>query len=422
MAAKSLGFDLMVSVIIPTYNRAKYVAIAIESALNQDYPSLEVIVVDDGSTDGTREALRPYAGRIRYIYQENQGESVARNTGVQLARSAYIAFLDDDDVWLEHKLARQVEYMESNQTVGLVACQGCVIDETGVRQPGLAFHRTETGEVSSEEIILDSSIGPSASLLKRAAFDDVGGFDSRIHYGEDWDLALRIAARHKVAYLAESLVLMRNHAGRQSDFWLNLAKARRRHADHLIVLQQIGGSCSNTSLWTAHDHALAQEHTELAICLTANGRYEEAEEYLAHAVALSPTLPREREHIDDQAVACAHALERAQGLPAAVCFLEALSGLLAAARKSTAQPGHVGGEYLGKFYADMAFQSAASREWPSVRRFALKSASLAPRHHRNRGLISLVIGSLLGYPGLAALCRAVSRQHQESALTSRHLL
>ncbi|MBM2835200.1 MAG: glycosyl transferase [Candidatus Brocadiaceae bacterium] len=96
--------NVQVSVVIPTYNRAPYVIMAIESVLAQSYQDYEIIVVDDGSTDGTRDVLEPYRDRIRYMYQDNKGVSAARNTGIQESRGEWIAFLDSDDEWLPNKL------------------------------------------------------------------------------------------------------------------------------------------------------------------------------------------------------------------------------------------------------------------------------------------------------------------------------
>ena len=102
----------LVSVIIPTYNRASTVSEAIESVLQQTYPNVEVIVIDDGSKDNTQEVLRRYAGRIRNIYQENAGQMVARNRGIRESRGEIITFLDSDDLWLAHCVERHVRALQ----------------------------------------------------------------------------------------------------------------------------------------------------------------------------------------------------------------------------------------------------------------------------------------------------------------------
>jgi len=105
-----------ISVIIPTYNRDEFVTKAVDSVLSQSYTSYELIVVDDGSTDNTREVLKPYMDRISYIYQENAGVSAARNAGIMAASGRWIAFLDSDDTWMPDKLARQIQCL-GNQGV-----------------------------------------------------------------------------------------------------------------------------------------------------------------------------------------------------------------------------------------------------------------------------------------------------------------
>src|SRR5437867_1708261 len=118
-----------VSIVIPTYNYGRYVVEAVESVLNQSFQDREVIVVDDGSTDDTRERLERFRGRIRYIYQRNKGLPAARNTGIRAARGAYVAFLDSDDLWLPEKLALQVPILDTRQQVGMVYTDAHLFDD-----------------------------------------------------------------------------------------------------------------------------------------------------------------------------------------------------------------------------------------------------------------------------------------------------
>ncbi len=123
---------MKVSVIIPTYNRAHFLADAVESVLCQEYPDLEIIIVDDGSTDTTKALLaRRYGKKIRYIYQENQGFAVARNKGVEVAAGEYIAFLDSDDIWKEHKLALQIGIMDRYRDIGFLFSDFTIVKTSG---------------------------------------------------------------------------------------------------------------------------------------------------------------------------------------------------------------------------------------------------------------------------------------------------
>src|SRR6267154_1483950 len=124
-----------VSVVIPVYNGERYLADAIQSVLDQTYQKFEVIVVDDGSTDGSARVAKRFGGAIRYVHQSNGGVSKARNTGITLAQGTYLAFLDQDDLWLPDKLAVQVAYLDSHPEVGVVYCQ-CEVKGDGWMRSG----------------------------------------------------------------------------------------------------------------------------------------------------------------------------------------------------------------------------------------------------------------------------------------------
>ena len=203
---------IMVSVIIPVYNRAAYIGRAIESVLEQTYRDFEIIVVDDGSTDNTKEALKPYDDKIRYIYQENQGASGARNAGIKIAEGKYIAFLDSDDIWLPEKLEKQMElFQKSSKKLGVVYCGVSYVDnKTG--QITKTIVPDYKGNVS--DIILKRGSGPttSASVVKKECLKSAGLFDERLFSYEDTDLWIRISQSYKFDYIKDSLVkFLRNH-------------------------------------------------------------------------------------------------------------------------------------------------------------------------------------------------------------------
>ncbi len=206
-----------VSGIIATYNRAAFIAQAVDSVLGQTYQNVELIVVDDGSTDNTREVLAGYGGRLRYIYQDQRGRSLARNTGIRSASGDYIAFLDSDDIWLPQKLEKQLSVLESNPSLGLVHCLTEVIDEQGRRLEKettkwralyeMALRRGYTYEAMSLECVMYLS----SVMVRRECFDSVGLFDASIPAFEDWDWYLRFALQYEVAIVTEPLVLFRVH-------------------------------------------------------------------------------------------------------------------------------------------------------------------------------------------------------------------
>ena len=180
-----------VSVIIPTYNREKFVGRAIESVLNQTYKDYEIIVVDDGSMDNTKSVLAQFDNKIQYVYQENHGISGARNRGIQESKGEYIAFLDSDDVWIPEKLTIQVDILNKNRNVGLVYSKLAILDEKG-KKCGMKPEEN-TGRNFLELIKIGGDIPTSAVMVRRECFDKVGLFDNTLPPMEDFDMWLRIS-------------------------------------------------------------------------------------------------------------------------------------------------------------------------------------------------------------------------------------
>ncbi len=204
-----------VSVIIPTFNRWPLVGEAIESVLAQTFSDIELIVVDDGSTDGTGAELVRFGSRLRLLTQPNRGVSAARNLAAGHARGTHLAFLDSDDLWRPHKLAIQTAFMKQNPSVRICQTEEIWI-RNGVRVNPKAKHRKPSGDIfiPSLELCL---VSPSTVLLTRELFDQAGGFDENFPVCEDYDLWLRIAVDHSVPLIDEPLVVKRGgHADQLS--------------------------------------------------------------------------------------------------------------------------------------------------------------------------------------------------------------
>lgn len=202
-----------VSAIIPNYNYAHYLPRAIDSVLGQTYPHVEIVVVDDGSTDNSETVLKSYGSRIRWVRQQNQGVAAARNHGVRETSGELLAFLDADDLWLPLKLERQVQRLVDDPDLGLVHCGVEEIDGTGahmrVRLDGLE------GWVATELLLFQRAVilgGGSGLLVSRTTFEAAEGFDTRLSTSADWDFFYRIAANHRVGFVPEPLVKYRIHA------------------------------------------------------------------------------------------------------------------------------------------------------------------------------------------------------------------
>lgn len=205
----------LVSVIIPTYDRWPMLREAALSVLAQSFREFELIVVDDGSTDGSAEKLAKIASNIRIVSQARRGVAAARNRGAELARGRYLAFLDSDDLWLPEKLEVQTEMMERCPDV-----QVCQTEEIwirrGVRVNPKLKHRKLSGDIFRQSLEL-CLISPSAVMMTAKLFAQAGGFDERFPVCEDYDLWLRLTWTHSVALIPQPLVVKRGgHADQLS--------------------------------------------------------------------------------------------------------------------------------------------------------------------------------------------------------------
>ena len=203
-----------VSVVIPTYNYGRFIADALRSVLDQTRPPSEIIVIDDGSTDDTAAIVQGFDARVRYIRRDNAGVCAARNRGVTESTGELIAFLDADDTWEPTNLEKQLARFESDDEIGLVHCAlREFADETGET---LRLY-LEGGEDGVAESLLmwegPMIVRPGGAVtVSREAFDHVGGFDTRMKAGEDWDFCYRVARSFKIGFVAEPLVNYRSHS------------------------------------------------------------------------------------------------------------------------------------------------------------------------------------------------------------------
>ncbi len=208
-----------VGVIIPTFNRAAWVKEAAASVLSQTFRDFELIVVDDGSTDASLEALVSLGREVKVLRRrERRGVSAARNLGAAATRADWLAFLDSDDLWLPDKLARQMDYVRNNP--GFLICQTEEIwIRNGVRVNPPATHRKVGGDIFRHSL-QRCMVSPSAVMVRRRLFEEVGGFDEALPAAEDYDLWLRIAWRHPVGLVPEPLVIKRGgHPDQLSRGW-----------------------------------------------------------------------------------------------------------------------------------------------------------------------------------------------------------
>ena len=279
-----------VSVVIPAYNRARFLPECLESVLGQTFRDFEILVIDDGSTDNTPEVVAAYCPPVRYVCQENQGMIAAYNKGIELARGEYIAILDSDDVLLEDALRLRVDIMDRYPEVGFSYGQAHIIDEES-RMLRLRRRRSKgpfvwQGKEEIGRLLLGNYIPCSTVMIRRSCFEVVGLFDSTFRQGsEDFDMWLRLAKRYDVAYIDKPLAKFRVHAqtisaGRQVEEveWA-----------HDLIFQSIFNDAELGHLYR-HLRAKAYFHLycQLACIAIPRGDMRIARNYLIRALKIHP--------------------------------------------------------------------------------------------------------------------------------------
>lgn len=279
----------LVSVIVPTYNRASYLVQALDSAIAQDYGNIEIVVVDDGSTDDTPAVLQSYAGHVLSIRQANQGVSVARNTAIAASTGDYIALLDSDDIWLPGKLERQMAYLLSNPEVGMVGCHAVAIDQASTRlDVAPIFPDQNEGWVSLETILLRSPLPVDTLMIRREYLPAPLPFTPGVRFGEDWEMCLRVAARAPVWFMAMPLAAVRVHDHNVTTLLANQRDTDAKLQSRLGVIDRVmplfqGDPVHIASLYR---QAQALEYAEAAIPSYFNGAIDVAAYRLGQAVLL----------------------------------------------------------------------------------------------------------------------------------------
>jgi glycosyltransferase involved in cell wall biosynthesis len=291
-----MSAKIPVSIIIPTYNRAALVTEAVASVLAQSFRDFELLVVDDGSTDGTGEALALYADRIRLIRRESRdGVSAARNDGIAAARGEWLAFLDSDDLWLPEKLTRQMAYLTAHP--GLKLCQ---TEETWVRR-GVRVNQPQTHRKIGGRIFFQSLerclVSPSAVILHRRLIEAHGGFDEDLPAAEDYDLWLRLSWRYAVGLVPEPLIIKRGGRADQLSAQWGLDRYRIRALLKLLDEPELPDPYAQ-----AARRVLARKCAIYAQGCEKRGRFEEA----GYFRSLENLLESELRGEDYQRGICSH--------------------------------------------------------------------------------------------------------------------
>lgn len=281
---------LSVGVVIPTYNSADTVTTAIESALAQEPAPAQVVVVDDGSTDGTADGLRKYAGRIEYVRQANRGPAAARNAGLARLATDTVVFLDADDLLLPGSLECRRSLL-ARAGAAWVYTDGWIEDEPGVRQRWSALYPPPGGRADGgifADLLRRNFICVDAVIARLALVRELGDFDETIRGTEDWDLWLRLAARHPVRWSPQPTFVYRRRPNTVSGDRRRMDRMRHQtlvKAQHLFPAEvRAAGAAARRSV--------ADAHNAFALALGAEGRWRAAAPYLATSLRLWPLQRR----------------------------------------------------------------------------------------------------------------------------------
>lgn len=260
----------MVSVVITTYNRRAFLREAVLSVLNQDYPDKEVIVVDDGSTDGSCQEVRNLP--IRYLWKHNGGISSARNRGINVSKGDYVAFLDVDDLWRKGKLTSQMNAMDDGKA--LISYTDELWIRNGKRVNQKNRHRKYSG-VIFERCLPLCIISPSSVVIKREVFGDVGLFDESLPVCEDYDMWLRISSKYPILFVDKPLIVKR---GGHEDQLSHKYEAMDRFRIKALTKILRTGNLDRTMSCAAQAE-LAKKCMILVNGAVKRGKLEEADQY-----------------------------------------------------------------------------------------------------------------------------------------------
>jgi len=264
----------LVSVIVPVYNRADMVGKCIESILEQTYHNIEVIVINDGSTDNSLQIMTAYSernpGKIVVIDQQNSGQAHARNIGMENSKGEFIAFLDSDDTWEKDKLLLQIPLFRGD--VGLVYCGIREVNTAGACLKTVLCDPDMRGNIYRQLLVQNRMTGGSV-VISRTALESVGGFDESFNAAENWDLWIRIAEKFRVEFVNQPLLNYLCHSGNMSVDIERMMSAARAVLQKYLPHSSEGGPLKQT-----YCEAYANHHYIRAVYAFSRGEYRQARE------------------------------------------------------------------------------------------------------------------------------------------------
>jgi len=374
----------LVSVIMPAFNSARFISQAVQTVLAQTYPHIELIVVDDGSTDETEAVLAPYTQRIRLIHQVNQGASAARNTGIQAAQGTYITFLDADDLMMPDKIAIQITVLETRPDVGLVYSGWQYVEEDNLRVVGEMRPRQE-GNVLADLLLRRMFLIPGAVMMRRDLFTQVGLFDVNLIVAEDTDLWIRLAyAGCTFAAVSQPLVQYRLVAHSLT------TKLNRQMQNELARLDKFFAQPDlPADVLALNAPAYAILHYEFASKYFHQGDMNKGQDCLHQATLLCPKLAQDA----DWLVEWLSAYALSPGVTDARQFIDTVLAHLPPAATTLAR---LRRRLYGHVHIAAAFQAYHNQQYQRIRPHILPALFWYPRALLNRGFLRIMYQSVTG--------------------------
>jgi glycosyltransferase involved in cell wall biosynthesis len=277
-----------VSIILPTYNRAALLREAVASVFSQTFTDWELIVADDGSTDGTREFLESVAdARLRPVYSEHDGRpTMVRIAGLRAASGTWFGFLDSDDLWLPDKLTLQLQGLSANPECGWSYGGFAMIDAEGRRVPqraGLPYE-PYSGWILEPLLQFRASAAIQTLLVRRSLFDDIGGFDASLDDRSDYDLVVRLAARSRAWAVPQVVVLIRDHGARTT----SARRDAELFAEGAAVFRKVADSSSGRSVRALGRQQCARQLAAMAGALSNERMHLAAIQAIGRALRIAP--------------------------------------------------------------------------------------------------------------------------------------
>lgn len=370
---------MTVSVIIPAYNQGEYLSQAVQSALEQTCSDVEVVVVDDGSTDNTAEVAHSISdSRVKYVYQENRGLSGARNTGVRCSSGKWVTFLDSDDLNLPEKHEVLLELFNRDPELGLAAGTSIIIDQDG-EQIGKPFNTPLPQDLI--RLLLWNPMQVCSVMVRREWLDRVGPFDESLHAYEDWDLYLRLARLGcRMAWTPAPVAKYRFHTGQMTRERDRMTRAT------FAVLDKFFADDALPERWLAlRDQAYAGAHLRAAIQAYRIEDWTGGAEELDQAVRLDPEFAAGGGIRMAQQLS---AMADSPKIPDKLAFLEQVYDSLPV---SLAQLQRNRRRYLAECAAEGGFEALHAGDRPTARRNFIQAVRYRPGWLLNRGVLSTLL-------------------------------